>query len=179
MDATRHSLAKEPICLGDQTPEAKRLVISAESMEQAGNWYLAGENYLEAERRVKTVGSPQPASKLLARAAVCFEIAGQKRSAARAYCEAASRLDAGEVKTQEVGELYNRAALLFRAMDEFFIAGTTWQRAAAAFERVEHATISTTDNLPPVPAAAGRFTVAGLCYTAAGDAFLLSGDNSM
>ena len=50
MEATRHSLAKEPLCIGDTTPDAKLLVTSAESLEQLGNWYLAGEEYRDAER---------------------------------------------------------------------------------------------------------------------------------
>jgi hypothetical protein len=36
-----------------------------------------------------------------------------------------------------------------------------------------------TDNIAPVPGGAGKFTVAGECYTAGGDAFLLAGDNAV
>jgi hypothetical protein len=175
MDATRHKLAKEELKLA---APLDRAVASAESLEQAGNWYLAGENYRTAAERAAGTES-ETLAKLLTRAAACFDVVRQDRAAARAYFDAASELHRSGLRCQEAGELFNRAALLFRGIGEYFNAGDSWRRAGSSFEHVSNANVSTSDNLPPVPAAAGKFTVAANCYTAGGDAFLLSGDEAM
>lgn len=175
MDATRHPITKEPLSVH---MAARESLLLAESLERGGNWYLAGETYRRAADQASGTDMVIRAT-LLARAAACFDIAGQHRPAARAYFDAASLLQNNSLRLQVAGELFNRAALHFRSIGEYFNAGDSWRRAGLAFTQVPDAVISTSDNIPPVPAIAGRHTVAAYCYTAAGDAFLLAGDNAM
>lgn len=175
MDATRHALTREAVSV--PTP-ARESLDSAESLERLGNWYLAGETYRQAADQVGGLDA-QIRAKLLVRAAACFDVAAQHRAAARAYFDAGSVLQNSGVRFQVAGELFNRAALLFRGIGEYFNAGDSWRRAGLAFTQVPDAVVSTSDNIPPVPAAAGKYTVAGDCYTAGGDSFLLAGDNAM
>jgi tetratricopeptide (TPR) repeat protein len=173
MDSARHAITREPI---DTAGSASTLLALAESMENTGNWYLAGETYRQADH----AGVPEKGirAKLLARAAVCFEVASQHRAAAHAYFDAASSLADKGVRLRDAGELFNRAALQFRQIDEDFNAGDSWRRAGLAFTRVCDAVLFTSENIPPVPMQAGKFSVAGACYTAAGDAFSLTGDEA-
>jgi hypothetical protein len=175
MDATRHALAREPIEIDGPRPE---FLDSAESLEEAGNWYLAGETYRRSAKQASGLGV-EIHSRLLVKAAACFEVASQHRAAARAYFDAASVLQDNQEKFQVAGELFNRAALLFRQIGEYFNAGDSWRRAGLAFSQIGEDMVSTADNLPPVPGHGGRFTVAGCCYTAAGDAYSLAGDDAM
>jgi len=174
MNATRHALTREPI---DTAGSARTFLDLAESLEKAGNWYLAGETYRQAADHA---GVPEVdiRAKLLARAAACFEVASQHRAAARAYFDTALLLQEQGVRLQYAGELFNRAALHFRQIDEYFNAGDSWQRAGLSFTGVCDAVVTTSDNIPPVSGAAGKFTLAGDCYTAAGDAFSLAGDQA-
>jgi hypothetical protein len=165
MNATRHNLTKEMLNL---PAPIQAVVGAAESLEKTGNWYLAGETYRQAAGHADAL-SPEIRAKLLARAAGCFDVARQDRAAARAYFDAASQLHNNNVRFQVAGELFNRAALLFRSIGEYFNAGDSWRRAGSAFTQVPDDVISTSDNIPPVPLAAGRFTVAANCYTAGGD----------
>lgn len=174
MDPTRHKLTRETLNLPEPV---STMVDSAESLETSGNWYGAAELYRDAAEQAIAMDA-ETRAKLLVRAAGCFDIARQDRAAARAYFDAASELYNSGVRFQAAGELFNRAALLFRAIGEYFNAGDTWRRAGAAFAKVSELDILTLDNIPPVPGGAGKFAVAGECYTAGGDAFLLAGDNA-
>lgn len=174
MDATCHPLAKEPISVPAPADEAVR---SAESLERAGNWYMSGEIYRNTAKQVNA-SDVECCARLLARAATYFDVASQHRAAARAYFDAASVLHNNGVRVQVAGELFNRAALHFHRIGEYFNAGDSWRRAGKAFSDVPDATVSTSDNIPPVPGNARRFTVAGNCYTAGGDSFLLAGDDA-
>jgi len=173
MADTRHPLTGEPLTV---TGPAKALVESAEALETAGNWFLAGEKYGEAAGLL-TGTDAENRARLLARAAACFDIANQRRAAAHAYNQAASELQNQGVRFQTAGELYNRAALFFREVDEYFTAGSRWNAAASCFEQATHS--RTFDNIPPVPSAAGHLTVAACCYTAAADVFLPAGDEAV
>ena len=174
MDATRHNVTREALLLADENASAAR---TAEDLEHGGNWYLAGEHYLDLVRKTAPTDIEER-SKILARAGACFDIAGQPRAAARAYFDSASNLYNAKVRMQTAGELYNRAALLFRQIGEFFQAGDSWRRAGQAFSELPPGTVTSTDNLQPVAAVAGNFTIAGDCYVAGGDAFCLAGDNA-
>lgn len=174
MEALRHYFAQQAI----DGPEASLKIVRAAEQLERTNWYLAGERYREAERLIHDKNDIKSRARILARAASCFELARQARTAARAYFDAASLLANHQTDYQVAGELFNRAALSFHSIHEYFNAGDSWRRAGEAFSKVSTSLIDTTDNIPPVPAAAGRFTVAGNCYTAAGDAFLNAGDNA-
>jgi Ion channel len=115
---------------------------------------------------------------LLVRAAACFDLAGQHRSAAQTYSHAATELERNGVQFTAAGELYNRAALHFRDAGEHFTAGTNWRHAAAAFSKSSDSVLTGLDNISPLPSAAGKFTMVAICYTAGADAFLLAGDEA-
>jgi len=59
---------------------------------------------------------------------------------------------------------------------EYFHAGSSYRNAANAFARATTPHIHTEDNIPPVPSAAGKFTVAGRCFEASSDAFVQAND---
>lgn len=175
MESIRHPLAREP--LGSAVTEYPAIG-SAQLSESSGKWYLAGEQYSYAAEQVRDAET-ETRAKLLARAATCFEIAGQARGAARAFSAAASELDRNRIHLRTAGELYSRAALQFRNLGEHFNAGICWRSAGSAFAQSPELNMSGLDGIPPIPSAAGKFTVAARWYTAAGDAFLLAGDEAM
>jgi tetratricopeptide (TPR) repeat protein len=175
MDATRHRVVHEAISV---TPAHAPALTSAEHLEQQGTWYLAGEAYRNLATILAGAVAVEDRARVLARAASCFDISGQSRPAARAYFDAASLLHNSKTRIQTAGELFNRAALLFRSLGEFFNAGDSWRRAGLAFSELPLGTVTSQDNLQPVPAAAGNFTISGNCYVAGGDAFSLAGDNA-
>lgn len=176
MHATRHPIVLQPLSAAGA---AKLLLDQATTYEEAGNWYLAGEAYRELAKAFDGEGVPEDLqARALARAASAFEISGQSRPAARAYFDAASILENKKIDHQAAGEFFNRAALLFRSIAEYFPAGDAWRRAADSFGHMNPGTVTSTDNLAPVPWSASNFTIAGACFTAAGDAFMLSGDNA-
>lgn len=166
----RHRICKESIVIPAE--ELRRSLSTAESLESQSHWFLAGERYLDVARLVLTDEHTQPqAARAFARAATCFELAGQNRDAARAYFEAASILHNKRMDPQAAGELFNRAAFSFTRIGEFFNAGDSYRRAAAAFADSTNPTVHTEDNIPPVPSAAGKYTVAADCLLAAAEAF--------
>ena len=175
MDAIRHSFARVATTLTGQHLSALR---AGGQLEQQGNWYLAGERYRELAASLAANVTVEDRAKVLCRAASAFDIAGQSRPAARAFFDAASALHNAKMEIQTAGELFNRAALLFRQIGEFFNAGDSWRRAGLAFSELAPSTVTSQDNLLPVPYAAGNFTVSGECYVAGGDAFSLAGDNA-
>ncbi|MGB6482735.1 MAG: potassium channel family protein [Candidatus Acidiferrales bacterium] len=174
MVGPRHALAQQPVNVPSHLTDDAR---SAQSLELAGNWYLAGEKYIAM---TSAVGSnAETRILLLVRAAACFDIAGQNRSAACAYGDAACELEKEGIQFRFAGELYNRAAVHWQGAHEYLTAGFYWRRAAQAFANVPETALSGLDNIFPVPGAAGKFTVSAACYTAAGDAFQQSGDEAL
>lgn len=174
MVGPRHALAQQPVNVPSHLITAAQ---SAQSLELAGNWYLAGEEYVAMTRAVGS--NAQARILLLVRAAACFDIAGQNRSAACAYGDAASELERQNIQLRFAGELYNRAAVHWQEAGEYLTAGFYWRRAAQAFANAPETALSGLDNISPVPGAAGKFTVSAACYTAAGDAFQQSGDEAL
>lgn len=172
---TRHRLVDESL---EATQPTNDLIAEAKALEMSGNWYSAGEKYIEVAEHAATTEDDTRA-KLFVRAANCFDISCQARAAARAYSQAAAILERTGTRFVDAGELHNRSALHFRNASEFFNAGNAWRRAAAAFESASEPILTNLDNLSPVPSSAGKFTVAGNCYTAAGDTFKLAGDEAM
>jgi tetratricopeptide (TPR) repeat protein len=167
----RHRIAKENVLL--QVSNDKSELARAETLESDGQWFLAAEKYLSIANSAKNnPHAVTEAAKSFTRAATCFEIAGQNRDAARAYFEAASIFHNNKINCQIAGELFNRAALNFKAVSEFFNSGDSYRRAATAFADSQNSVIQTEDNIPPVPYAAGKYTVAANCFSAATDAFV-------
>jgi hypothetical protein len=81
---SRHWFVLEPLAL--PSPLDSRLA-QATQLEHAGNWYLAGEVYLALKNDANEAATPIIKAKLLARAASCFEVAGDSRISARLYEE--------------------------------------------------------------------------------------------
>jgi len=159
----RHRICNEKIGLSHSRFPALR---DAEILEAEAKWFPAGETFLAAANEVK--GKPRvflDAVKLFAKAAACFELAGQSRDAARSYQEAAGILYRQNTEFQMMGELYNRAAYNFKVAEEYFSAGSCYRNAADSFAKAPTPQINTEDNIPPVPWAAGKFTVAGIAST--------------
>lgn len=145
----------------------------AEKLDSNGSWFLAAECYAAVGESAKNDFKMYlETAKIFARAATCFELAVQKRDAARAYFEAASILHNNRINCQVAGELFNRAAFNFKSISEFFNAGDSYRRAAIAFADSQDSTIHTDDNIPPVPMGAGKFTVSADCFNAAAEAFV-------
>lgn len=173
----RHRITRENISL--QANSDRGVLAQAESFESNGQWFLAAERYLSIATSAKEI--PQTvieAAKSFARAASCFELAGQNRDSARAYFEAASILHNNKIDCQIAGELFNRAALNFKAVSEFYNAGDSYRRAATAFADEPKDVIQTEDNIPPVPLAGGKYTVAADCFSAATEAFIKAAELS-
>jgi tetratricopeptide (TPR) repeat protein len=175
MDATRHALARERPSICEQ---ALPFLRQAEELERIGNWYLAGEIYRAIAREHADILDPENRARILSRAATAFDVTGQAVAAARAYDEAGGSLFVARRRLRLSGELHNRAARLFLAAGEHFNAGSSWRNAGLAFSMMPEDTVVSPDNLTPVPYSGGKFTVAGACYQAGGDAYTLTGENA-
>ncbi len=170
----RHKLSTQSISLSEET--FLDFLRKAEELEAFGQWFMAGEKYFALAKILKDHKSLLfEAAKAFVRSATCFELAIQNRDAARAYFETASILHNGKISYQYAGELFNRAALNFKSVSEFFNAGDSYRRAATAFIDAPVDKIHIEDNIPPL-AGAGKYAVAGICYNAAADAFLMGND---
>ncbi len=170
----RHKLSTQSISLSEET--LLNFLRKAEELEACGQWFMAGEKYFALANILKDHQSLLfETAKAFVRSATCFELAIQNRDAARAYFESASILHNKKISYQYAGELFNRAALNFKSVSEFFNAGDSYRRAATAFISEPMDKIHIEDNIPPL-AGGGKFAVAGICYNAAADAFLMGND---
>lgn len=170
----RHKLSTQSISLSEET--LLNFLRKAEELEACGQWFMAGEKYFALANILKDHQSLLfETAKAFVRSATCFELAIQHRDAARAYFESASILHNGKISYQYAGELFNRAALNFKSVSEFFNAGDSYRCAATAFINSPTDKIHIDDNIPPL-AGAGKYAVAGICYNAAADAFLMGND---
>ena len=170
----RHKLSVETISLSDSA--LFDFLVKVEKIEARGQWFTAGEAYFALAKTLSSNQSTQAeAAKAFVRSATCFELAIQNRDAAHAYFEGASILYSKKISFQYAGELFNRAALNFKSASEFFRAGDAYRRAAIAFIDSPTDKIHIDDNIPPL-AGAGKYAVAGICYNAAADAFLMGND---
>jgi hypothetical protein len=172
--ASRHPIALEAISL----PPNCTLSTPVE-YEQRGNWFLAGEGFSLLEQICASSIDQENRARLLARAATCLEIASVPHSAARAYHDAGRLLSLSKSRPQDAAELFNRAALQFREAKQFFFAGSAWRSAAAEFEKLGNAVVSSSDNVGPMPMSAAGLTCAGICLESAGDIFESAVGNEM
>ena len=176
MTGTRHWFVLEPLTL--PRPLDTHLAEAA-NLERAGNWYLAGEAYAALKNVVNASAAPILKAKLLAKAAACFEIAGDSRISARFYEEAAQEIVALNLNAHLAAELYNRAALQFRESREFFFAGSAWTRAAEEFGKIEGDIINLSENLSPLPMSSLKSHLCGVCFEAAAAAYAQAEGNAM
>jgi len=163
----KHDFAKEDF--DNSSDEIKTAI----QFEANAEYFLAAEKFLAiANRNKDNQTNHKENSKLFSRAASCFELVNQYRDAALTYYEAASILFNNKIEYQLSGELFNRAALNFKKSGEFFNAGSNYCRAARAFKECKDDKLNSKDNIPPVPAGAGKYTFAAKCFEAATDAFI-------
>lgn len=171
--ASRHRLAFEgisfPTCIS---------VSEAFAYEESGNWFLAAEAFSRVEQNNALI-SVEDRARILVRIATCMEVASIPHSAARAYNDAARLLSDNQVRVQDAGELFNRAALQFREAKQFFFAGSAWRSAAAEFAKLGNKVISSIDNIGPMPMSAAGMTCAGIFSESAGTVFELATGNEM
>lgn len=168
----RHRWSSEPF---DRAVSGVPELVTAMSYEAAGQWYSAAERF-SAVANALSSASPADAARAFARAAACFELAGLPRDAACAYREAGRTLHQARIDCQSSGELLNRSGWHFSSVSEYSSAGYVYAEAARAFADCPDPSISSVDNIPPVPAGAGKFTTSALCFTAAADTFLKAND---
>jgi hypothetical protein len=167
----KHQLAEEALTL-PPTPQ----ILHADALAAAGNWFGAAEAYSHAEAALSHTTSTIDRARIRARSATYFDIAGRHHSAARAYSQTADLLSDIPDHYCSSGELYNRSAHCYRLAGAHFSAGTAWMSAARSFAKLGTNDIRSRDNIPPVPWSAMGLTAAGICFNAAGEAFLGTND---
>jgi Ion channel len=176
MTGSRHWFVLEPLVLPQP---ADALLAKATNFETTGNWYLAGETYIALLKLPNATPNPIIRAKLLARAASCFELAHDSRISARFYEEAAREVAFSNSNPHLAAELFNRAALQFRASLEFFFAGSAWVRAAEEFGKIQAAIINCSENLVPLPLSSLKSHLCGVCFEAAASAYAAAAGNEM
>jgi hypothetical protein len=140
------------------------------SYQESGNWYAAGEKYLELFAALGEEGDILTRAKVMAKAASSFETSGQLRPAAAAFGSAARILDQTQALPEVSAELFNRAAVAYSTVEEYFVASTNWRACATAFDRIKAAVINCSENWGPLPDSALKSHIVGLCYEAAANA---------
>jgi hypothetical protein len=117
MTGSRHWFVLEPLTIPSPFDS---LLEKATNFELVGNWYLAGETYIELQNLPNAAPTSVIKAKLLARAASCFELAHDSRISARFYDQAAQEVASSNSNPHLAAELFNRAALQYREASEFF-----------------------------------------------------------
>jgi hypothetical protein len=145
-------------------------IARALSYQENGNWYAAGEKYLELFVALGEQENGLTRARVMAKAASSFETTSQLRPAGAAYASAARILDQHKILPEISAELFNRAAVAYSAVEEHFIAATNWRACATAFGRVNSTIINCSENWGPLPNSAFKSHLVGLCYEAAANA---------
>jgi hypothetical protein len=140
------------------------------SYQESGNWYAAGEKYLELFTALGEEENSLTRARVMAKAASSFETIGQLRPAGAAYASAARILDQYQTLPEISAELFNRAAVAYSTVEEHFIAAMNWRACATAFGRVESSVVNCSENWGPLPISAFKSHLVGLCYEAAANA---------
>jgi len=139
--------------------------------EEIGNWHRAGETYLKIIRENDLILHHAEKSQLFARSGSCFQIAGEPHLSAQCYQEAAISVSEQNVNPQLSGELFNRASFQFRMSLDFFLAGVAAIRAAEEFDKISAHSITCSEITPPLPQAALKSHLCGLCFESAARSF--------
>ncbi len=176
MTGSRHWFVLEPL---EPSPPLDGRLAEAVSFEKSGNWYLAAERYTAIGSTLSEAAVPIIKAKLLARAASCFEVAGDSRNSARFYEEAARAIASSNLNAHLAAELYNRAALQFRGSLEFFFAGSAWALAAEEFAKIQAEIITCSENFSPLPMSSLKSHLCGACFEAAAGAYARAIGNEM
>lgn len=181
MIASRHWFVLDPLAFSQPFDS---IFQKATDFENAGNWYLAGETYCVLREALDGVAGVEATSaivkaKVVTRAASCFELAQDSRTSARFYERAAQEVAALCSNPHLAAELFNRAALQFRASSEYFSAGSAWIRAAEEFGNVQSKIITCSENLSPLPLSSTKPHLCGVCFEAAALVFEKATGNEM
>lgn len=174
----RHKICNKKLLVKDDI--IQRELDAIELLQSEEKWILAGERFFEIANKLKKGNKKSlDAVVLFAKSAACFESACQYKDAAVAYDAAGGVAHHNiEVDRQILGELYGLAASCYTKSQQFFFAGTALRRAATAFENADKNVISIEDAIPPLPMAAGKYTMSGRCLDASSEAFEKARDNA-
>nr|HQU85890.1 hypothetical protein [Pyrinomonadaceae bacterium] len=174
----RHRICNKKLLVKDETVQNE--LDMAELLQSEEKWILAGESFFEIANKLKKRSVKSlDAVVVFAKAAACFECANQYKDATVTYDAAAGiAYHNSEVDRQILGELYGRAAYCYTKSQQFFFAGTALRSAATAFENADRSIINIEDAIPPLPMAAGKYTMAGCCLDASSQAYEKANDNA-
>jgi tetratricopeptide (TPR) repeat protein len=174
---TRHPYTTEPIDYG--SPSINLLIRAAEDLESRGAWVLAGEKYVEiASRDSRGTADLNVISRTFARAGVCFEFANQYRLAASSYEQASHVFSTRNIFCAISGEMEGYAAYNYRLAQDYGAAGHALMRAAYYFSQLPAQALSLPYSVGGIPAAAGNYTTAAVCYERASELFAIANDLS-
>jgi hypothetical protein len=155
--------------LDSVTVSGKPALMIAEALayQENGNWYSAGEKYLELFTALGEQEYFLTRARVMTKAACSFETSGQLRPAGAAFATAAQILDQNKALPAVAAELFNRSAVAYSGVKEHFTAVVHWRACAAAFAKVEINIITCSESWGPLPMSAFRFHLVGVCYEAA------------
>ncbi len=138
--------------------------------EQSGNWYGAGDKYLQLFSALEGQGDTLTLARVMSRAACSFETIGQQRPAAAAFSEAARMLEREKNMPALTAELWNRAAVAYSSVEANFAAAMCWRSCALFFNKVESTVITCSENWGPLPTSALKSHLVGICFEASANA---------
>jgi tetratricopeptide (TPR) repeat protein len=172
---TRHPYTRESIDYGSPSPNL--LLRAAENLESQGAWILAGEKYLHiAEQHSGGVTDLDTIARTLARAGQCFEFAGQHRLAALAYEEASHVYSTRNIFCAISGEMEGYASHNFRLAQDYKSSGDALMRAGHYFSQLPPQVLILPHAVGGIPAGAGNYSTAAICYQNASELFALAND---
>lgn len=164
---TWHCFALQAIHI---TGDSATFLYDAVRYEEKGNWYGAGERYLRLFSTLDGDIDVVTRASVMARAACAFETSGQLRPAAAAYADSARILDQAQKMPAIAAELFNRAAVAYSSVEEYFVAAMSWRACASAFAKVEANIINCSENWGPLPNSSLKSHLVGLCFEASANA---------
>lgn len=164
---TWHHFALQPIHI---TGSPAAFLDDALGYEKMGNWYGAGERYLQLSSALGEEIDAVTRARVMARAACAFETSGQLRPAAAAYADSARTLDQTQSMPAAAAELFNRAAVAYSSAEEYFLAAMNWRACASTFAKVEANVINCSENWGPLPTSSFKSHLVGLCFEVSGNA---------
>jgi hypothetical protein len=167
MTRTWHRFALEPVAVSGSSTA---LLVDALRYEEGGNWYGAGESYLRLFTALGLQEDPLNRARVMARAACSFETSGQLRPAAAAFADAARVLDQNQMMPEVTAELFNRAAVAYYSVEQYLVAAMNWRACASAFDKVESAIVTCSEDWGPLPTSAFKWHLVGICFEASANA---------
>jgi Ion channel len=164
---TWHHFALQAIHISGSPPAFLK---DALRYEEEGNWYGAGERYLQLSSILGDGSDAVTRALVMARAGCAFETSGQLRPAAAAYADSARILEQIQNMPAVAAELFNRAAVAYSSVEEYFVAAMNWRACASAFAKVEANVINCSESWGPLPNSSFKSHLVGLCFEVSANA---------